>query len=444
MFKTFTGGIHPKERKEATKYKAISQARLPSEVVIPMIQHTGAPCEPIVKVGDSVRKGQLIGRIEKFITSPVHSSVSGTVKEIKEMPHPTAGKSVSVVIKSDGKDDWDESVKKRAHAADLTREEIIDIVKTSGIVGLGGAAFPTHVKLKPPKKIDTIILNGAECEPYLTCDDRLMIERPADVIKGLLLAMKALDVNRAVIAIESNKPNAIESISDILKSYKTADLAGKDITLKILSVKYPHGSEKQLIDAILRRRVPPKCLPLDVGCVVYNVGTAIAISEAVYEGKPLIERSVTLSGDCVKEPLNLNVRIGTNVKELLDECGGAVREISKVIVGGPMMGIAQPTMEIPVIKGTSGILFLSRDEARIFDEMACIRCGRCVNVCPMNLVPSVYGKLVKKEKWDKLTDHNIDDCMECGSCSYACPSRIPIVQYVKTGKRELFYRLKRL
>ena len=261
----FAGGVHPKEQKEATRYKAISQARLPSEVIIPMIQHTGAPCEPIVKVGDSVKKGQLIGRIEKFITSPVHSSVSGTIKEIKETPHPTVGKSVSVVIKSDGKDDWDESVRKRADAADLTREEIIDIVKTSGIVGLGGAAFPTHVKLEPPKKIDTVILNGAECEPYLTCDDRLMIEKPADIIKGLLLVMKALDVNRAVIAIESNKPKAIESINDTLKNSRIAGLDSRDIKLKILPVKYPQGSEKHLVEAILKRRVPPKVLPLDVG-----------------------------------------------------------------------------------------------------------------------------------------------------------------------------------
>ncbi len=442
MLKTFIGGVHPKGQKEATKYKTISQAKLPSEVVIPMIQHTGAPCEPLVKVGDSVKKGQLIGRIEKFITSPVHASISGVVREIKEAPHPTVGKSLSIVIESDGKDEWHDSVKTRNDVANLTKEEIVDIIKESGIVGLGGAAFPTHVKLKPPKKIDTVILNGAECEPYLTCDDRLMIERPADVIKGLSLIMKALEVKRAVIAIESNKAKAINSISDALKNSNNADFIKRDITLKVLPVKYPQGSEKQLIEAILGRRVPPKCLPLDVGCVVHNAGTAVAICEAVYEGKPLMERTVTLTGDCIKEPLNLNVRIGTSVKELFNECGGAVKEISKVIVGGPMMGVAQPTMEIPVIKGTTGILFLSEDESRVFDEIACIRCGRCVNVCPMNLLPLVYAKLVKKDRWGDLENYNIDDCMECGACSYVCPSRVQLVQYVKTGKRELFYRRK--
>ncbi len=434
MFKAFSGGVHPREQKEGTKDRAISDVRIPLRVVIPMIQHTGAPCRPVVKIGDTVKKGQIVGRVAQFITSPVHASISGTVREIKEAPHPTAGKSVSVVIDSDGKDEWDTSLRGRKDAAGLTKEEITDIIKESGIVGLGGAAFPAHVKLKPPKKIDTVILNGAECEPYLTCDDRLMIERPAGVIKGLLLIMKALDVNKAVIAIESNKPNAVESIRGALKN--------PDIRLEVLPTKYPQGSEKQLIEAVLKKRVPPKGLPLDIGCVVHNTGTAVAIYEAVCEGRPLIERIVTLAGDCIKEPSNLKVRIGTSIKDLLDECGGAVKEISKLIVGGPMMGIAQPTMDTPVIKGTTGVLFLSEDEARFFDETTCIKCGRCVDACPMNLLPSVYAKLVKKEKWEKLDDYNIDDCIECGACSYLCPGRIPLVQYVKTGKRELFYMRK--
>lgn len=443
MLRLFPGGVHPQENKEHTEKKAIRRPRVPSRVAIPMIQHTGAPCEPLVKVGEAVKKGQLVGKADKFITSPVHASISGIVKEIKTLPHPTAGKSLSVVIESDGRDEWVESAKKRDGAAVLSSDDIIDIVAKSGIVGMGGAAFPTHVKLKPPKKVDTVILNGAECEPYLTCDNRLMIESPQEILKGLHLMMKALEVDKAIIALESNKPEAAKAMKDALDGFDKGVLAGKDITIKILPARYPQGSEKQMIYALLRRKVPPKGLPFEVGCVVQNVGTALAVSEAVYDRRPLIERCLTLSGDCLSEPLNLNVRIGASVRGLLEECGGLKKDIAKLIVGGPMMGIAQYTLDIPVIKGMSGILFLSGDAARIFDEMPCVKCARCVNACPMSLLPLVYGKFVKKEKWDELERYNIDDCMECGSCSYVCPSRIPLVQYIKVGKRELFNRKKK-
>ncbi|MBN1872133.1 MAG: electron transport complex subunit RsxC [Candidatus Omnitrophica bacterium] len=440
--KTFIGGVHPKENKFYTEDQPIKKAAVPEVVVIPMAQHTGAPCMPVVKVGETVKKGQLIGSVEQFIASPVHASTSGAVKEIKELPHPVVDKSLSVVIASDGKDEWADEIETRTDVRGLGRDDIIKIVKDSGIVGMGGAAFPSHVKLKPPKKIDTVILNGAECEPYLTCDNRLMIEKPKEILKGLSLIMKALDVVKAVIAIESNKPEAISVMDRSIREIKS-EMIDKEITVKVLRTKYPQGAEKQLIDVVLARRVPPQKLPLDVGCVVHNAGTALAVYEAVYLGRPLVERCVTVSGDCLEEPLNLQVRIGTQIKHLIDECKGLKREISKLIIGGPMMGIAQHTLEVPVIKGTSGILLLSAEEARVFDESPCIRCGRCVDACPMNLLPLSYAKFVKKENWAKLESCNIDDCMECGACSYTCPSRIPIVQYIKAGKRELFYRRKR-
>jgi len=436
MARTFIGGVHPKEEKSRAGEKPIRDSRLPSKVIIPMIQHTGAPCEIIVKPGDSVKKGQLIGRATKFISSPVHASISGIVKELRDAPHPTAGRSAAVVIESDGKDEWHESVSARPGAARLKAAELADIIRDSGIVGLGGGAFPSHVKIKEPKKIDAVILNGAECEPYLACDERLMTERAGDILKGLRLIMNAVEAEEAFIAIEANKPAAVLAVR---KALEESDSEGRGITLKVLPVKYPQGSERQLIEVILGRRVPPRGLPIDVNCVVYNVGTASAICEAVYKGRPLVERTITLSGDCIREPVNMKVRIGTVIGELLEECGGPVRPVSKVIVGGPMMGAAQPGTDAPVTKGTTGVLFLSEKKARVFDEISCIKCGRCVDACPMNLLPLVYAKFVKKEKWDRLSRYNIDDCIECGSCAYVCPSRIPLVQYIKTGKRELFY-----
>ena len=438
MFRLFKGGVHPEENKTYTADKAIRQAGIPSIITIPMIQHTGAPCEPLVKKGDPVKKGQPIGASGKFIASPVHSSVSGVVKEIKTAPHPTADRATAVIIEPDGRDEWTAPAVKGGDPASFTKEEIIDTIKDSGIVGMGGAAFPTHVKLTPPKKVDAVILNGAECEPYLTCDDRLMIERSEEILKGLDLIMRALEADKAFIAIESNKPKAAESMSAALKRLHLAGGGGRGIIIKILPARYPQGSEKQMIYAVLNRKVPPKGLPFQVGCVVQNVGTALAVFDAVYNGRPLVERCVTVSGDGVNEPSNLKVRIGTSLKDLAEECGGLKKDIAKLIVGGPMMGIAQYTLDVPVIKGMSGVLFLSKEETRLFDEMPCVKCGRCVDSCPMDLLPYLYAKFVKKEKWDKLEGHNIDDCMECGSCAYVCPSRIPLVQYIKTGKRVLF------
>jgi len=442
MLHTFKGGIRPKDRKAPTRDKPIVTAAPPATVTIPMAQHTGAPCSPGVKVGDAVKKGAVVGSSGELITSPVHASVSGRVSAIEEASHPVLGKAQAVVISSDGRDEWHDSVRERRDTDSLKPADIAAVSRACGIVGMGGAAFPTHVKLQSPKKIDTVILNCAECEPYLTCDDRLMIERPYDILRGLGLMMKTVRAERSFIAIESNKPEAIAQMEEALREYRK-ERPDKDIQVIILAAKYPQGSEKQLIEIITRRRVPPRSLPLEVGCLVQNTGTAFALYEAVYKGRPLVERCVTLSGDCLEEPVNVKVRIGTRTADLLPLAGGLRKDVSKVVFGGPMMGIAQTTLDVPVVKGTTGILFLSDEEALTYEEMPCIRCARCVESCPMNLLPLVYAKYAKKGHWEKAAEYNIDDCIECGCCSYVCPSRIPLVQYIKVAKKELFRKRKK-
>jgi len=445
MLKTFPGGTHPPSFKELTSDKPIISAPLPDKVILPLIQHTGTPAEAKVSVGDYVRRGQLIGDAQAFITSPVHSSISGTVKEISKSYHPAFGECVAVVIEGDGKDSADDSIISRRNADSLKRQGIIDIIKRCGIVGLGGAVFPTHVKLTPPerKKIDTILLNGAECEPYLSCDYRLILEKSNEIIRGLKLIMKALDVKTAYIAVEDNKPDAICAVRTAITEYKARPTeydtrqTKYDIQVVTLETKYPQGGEKQLIKAVLGREVPPEKLPFEVGCLVSNVGTAYAICKAIYESKPLYERVVTVTGDAVKEPKNLLVRIGTPVSKLVDACGGFSKKPGKIIFGGPMMGISQYTLDVPVIKGTSGILLMSEEEAKAYSELTCIKCARCVDVCPMNLIPTKMYQLVKTERYEAAKAFNPVDCMECGACAYECPSRIPLVHYVKLAKLAL-------
>lgn len=435
MPRTFRGGVHPQEKKEYTADKTIKQAKTPSRVTIPMIQHTGAPCVPIVKVGDRVKRGEVIGTAEKFITSPVHASISGVVKEIKESPHPIIGKSLSIVIESDGGDNWVGSAKKRDNAASLSREEIINIVKESGIVGLGGAAFPTHVKLSPPKgkPIDSVILNGAECEPYLTCDSRLMAEKPNEILKGLELIAKVLDAKNLYIAIENNKPLSINAMEKALRESKLAKPPYRT-KIAVLKTKYPQGAEKQVIKAVLNRKVPAGGLPMDVGCIVQNVGTGFAVYEAVYLGRPLTERVVTISGSCVGEPVNIRVKIGTLLSDIVSDFGGLKKEPRKIIFGGPMMGFAQYTMDVPIIKGVSGIVFLSGGEIDEDREGACIRCGKCLDVCPMELAPTMLMHYVKKERFEEAKERGIANCYECGACAYECPAKIPLLDYLKFGK----------
>jgi len=425
--RTMKQGIHLEDRKES-KEKKIKRI-FPSRVILPLRQHTGAPCKPLVKVGDEVEEGEKIAESSSFVSSPIHASISGKVKAIKKMPHPLGGEDISILIERDKEERKNWENKKNRNLSELKIEEIRNKIKEAGIVGLGGAAFPTHVKLTPPPKkpIDTVILNGCECEPYLTSDYRLMVERPDDCIYGLKIIMKAVKAEKGFIAIENNKSKAISLIRKKLKKEKNI----KVISLK---TKYPQGAEKMLIFSILKKEVPSGGLPLDVGVVVDNVGTAVAISETIKWGKPLIERVITVSGSGIRKKANLLVPIGTPLSYIIEECGGLKKRVRKVIMGGPMMGITQYTLSIPVIKGTSGILILGEEETRKIEEKPCIKCARCVDHCPMGLLPTVLAHLVKKEKWDELEKYHIRDCFECGCCSYVCPSKIPLVQLIKQGK----------
>lgn len=423
------GGIHPPDKKELAKDSPIRQANVPARVVIPLNQHSGTPAKPVVAVGQEVKKGELIGEPTGFVSASIHSSVSGKVTSIARFPSPTGKPVTSVVIENDFKEEWT-LLKDNPDYMSLSSEELREKVRAAGIVGLGGAAFPTSVKLSPPKEkpIDTVIINGAECEPYLTSDYRLMVEKPHEIIEGLKILMKVLDAKKGFVGIENNKPEAIEKI-------KAAVAKEPEIDVCALEVKYPQGAEKMLIKATTGRDVPPKRLPMDVQVVVQNVGTALAVYEAARYGKPLIERVVTVTGEGINKPSNLMVRIGTPVSELIDECGGFKGNVRKVIAGGPMMGIALPSLDEPVIKSTSGILVLPEDEVNHVEDFGpCIRCGRCIDVCPMGLMPSMLSVLSEKGHYEETKEYNVFDCFECGSCTFVCPSKRPIVQLIKLAK----------
>ena len=429
---TFSGGVHPAGNKELSSHKPTVTAALPKRVVIPLSQHIGAPCKPTVVIGQEVKKGERIGETGGFVSAPVHASLSGKVTAIGSFPHSLGMDVPSVVIESDGRDEWVAGLKETPDHNLLSPEELKKMVLDAGIVGMGGATFPTHVKLSPPKEkpIDVVILNGAECEPYLTSDHRLMLEKPKEIVEGLRILMRILNVKKGHIGIEANKPDAIEAM-------QKAVAGSSDIEVWPVKVKYPQGAEKMLIKAIANRTVPAGGLPMDCGVVVQNVGTAAAIYDAVRFGRPLIERYVTVTGRGVTEPKNFLARIGTPFSQLIEEAGGLTEDAAKIIAGGPMMGMSQYNLDVPVIKGTSGILVLPKAEVSTKPYGPCIRCARCIDACPMMLQPSLLGLFIEKGHYEDARDYNVMDCFECGSCTFVCPANRPMVQWVKRAKREL-------
>lgn len=422
---TFPGGTHPEEHKSLTAGKPITEAKASDKVIVPLTQHTGSPAKPIVEKGDRVKIGTKIGELTGFISANVHSPVSGEIEKIDLYLHPGGGEVLSVFIANDGTDKWENSSDRDINS--FSAKDIIDIVKEAGIVGLGGAAFPTYVKLSPPrgKSYQTLIMNGSECEPYLTCDDRLMIEKPEEILLGGMLIARAIGVERCVIAIEENKPDAIREMEKLVRNC--------GFELAVLKTKYPEGAEKQLIWAITGREVPSGGLPIDVRVCVQNVGTALAVYEAVRFDKPLIERVVTVTG-AVKNPSNFKVKIGTSFKQLIDDAGGYLGEAGKLIAGGPMMGIAQYSDEVPIVKGTTGILIQKKEESIPPLQTPCIRCGRCVGVCPMRLLPTRILAFIENDDFSTAKELGVLDCIECGCCEYVCPARRPLIHNFKLAK----------
>lgn len=429
MKKTFRGGTHPPEFK-LTSGVATTPLPVPELIYVPIQQHIGAPGVPVVKKKDEVTVGQPLTQSGGFVSIPAHAPVSGVVKDVIPYANPVGKEMMTVVIetKDDGGDGKGEE---DPNWADATPDVIRERVKNAGIAGMGGAAFPTHVKLSPPeaKPIDTVIINGAECEPYLTSDHRLMLERAEDIVRGAMLVRKTVNAKKLFMAVEDNKPDAFESLK------KAAASLDSSIQVEMLPVKYPQGAEKQLISALTGREVPPPpALPMDVGCVVQNVGSCVAIYEAVRWQKPLIERYVTITGSGVKKPTNVLAKIGTPLTYLIEAAGGYTDDAAKLIMGGPMMGNALWTDTVPVIKGTSGVLVLNKEQAIIGEEEPCIGCGRCVSVCPVFLLPTNIARLSELERLEDADELGVLECIECGSCTYICPAHRNLVQHIRFGK----------
>ena len=433
MAQAFFGGVHPNDMKAATNEKAIEQLAAPAEVVIPMSMHIGAPCKPIVAVGDKVTIGQKIGEPGGFVSAPIHASVSGTVKAVEPRPFSMGGTMMSVVIENDFQNTVCPDIHPVADPDSLTPEQLVEIVKNAGIVGQGGATFPTHVKISSGLgKVDYVIINAAECEPYITGDHRAMLERPAEIIGGCCYLAKMFGVSKVVIGVEDNKKNGIDALNRVIAETKAP------VIVVPLHCRYPQGGEKQLCQAITGKQVPPGGLPANIGCAVFNINTTIAIYHAIKDGMPVVRKVVTVSGSGVIEPKNLECPIGTPITKLFDACGGLKEETYKLIMGGPMMGLAQYNLDVTVGKGTGAMLAFAGDEEQYEEHPQCIRCGKCVGVCPMRLEPVFMYKYLMKgdvDTWQN-TLHGMD-CIECGACAYTCPARLPLTHAFRMGKQKV-------
>ena len=429
--RTFKGGAHPHDFKELSKDKPIIKLEAPDKVIIPLSQHIGAPCEPLVAVGDRVKMGQKIGDVKAFVSAPVHSSVSGTVLEIKPCPNPRGVEVMSVVIENDHLDEPYADYSFTDALEGLDKNALIDLIREAGIVGLGGAGFPTATKILScaESKIDYVIINAAECEPYLTNDYRLMMEYPREIVDGLIAITKIFDA-KIYFAVEDNKPDVIERYQEITKGRS-------DIEIVPLKTKYPQGGEKQLVYAVTGRVIPTGKLPSEVGAIIMNAGTVYAIYEMIHKRKPLYERVVTVTGDALISTANYKVRIGTPFDYIIEKSGGFKKEPAKIIMGGPMMGAAQYRTDIPVVKTTSGILCLTKKSVQKPERTMCIRCGKCVDACPMNLVPCMLSQYAEKKNYEALEQYDVMSCIECGTCSFTCPGKKFLVQNIRDAKAKV-------
>lgn len=428
------GGVHPHDNKQYSAHQPITECPLPQKAIIPLVQHIGAPAQPVVEKGQKVKVGELIAKAGGFVSANIHSPFSGTITKIDSTLDAWGMRMPAIFIDVEG-DEWLDYIDRTpalVRECQLEGKAIVDKIAEAGIVGLGGACFPTHVKLLPPlgKKAEVLIVNGVECEPYLTCDHQLMLEHGEEIIVGIQILMRALNIQKAIIGIEKNKPDAIKHMQDL-----ASKVLGVEV--KPLKLKYPQGGEKQLIDACIGRQVPSGALPIEVGAVVDNVATIYAVYEAVQKNKPLISRVMTVTGKSMTKPGNYSVRFGTPLSDVVALAGGVPEDTGKIIGGGPMMGRAMNNINMPANKRVSGLLFMSEKESVRVEPENCIRCGKCVSACPMGLEPYLLSKQAQLQMWDEMEQHSVMDCIECGCCLYTCPSHQPLLDYIRMGKAKV-------